>query len=121
LIVEILSDSTRNIDRGEKKQIYQDIFRTPEYFLFDPETCELEGYRLVAGKYEPIAPDDAGRMRSGQLDLWLGVHEGQLRFYRPDGTLAPTAEEEALSERRRADEAAEELAQLRARLGDKSR
>ena len=32
LIVEILSESTADIDRGLKKQIYQDILRTPDYF-----------------------------------------------------------------------------------------
>ena len=37
----------RAIDRGLKKHIYQDIFRTPDYFLFDPETLELAGFHLV--------------------------------------------------------------------------
>ena len=37
VIVEILSKSTAKVDREEKKQIYQDIFRTPDYFCFDPE------------------------------------------------------------------------------------
>jgi Uma2 family endonuclease len=32
LIIELLSNSTASIDKGLKKQIYQDIFRTPEYF-----------------------------------------------------------------------------------------
>jgi Uma2 family endonuclease len=63
VIIELLSDSTRRVDRGEKKQIYQDVFRTPEYFLFDPETAELEGFRLVGGRYESIEPDPAGRLR----------------------------------------------------------
>jgi Uma2 family endonuclease len=90
VIVEALSESTADVDRGLKKQIYQDVFRTPEYFLFDPETKELTGYRLAAGKYAPIAPDAAGRLRSGELDLLLGVHEGLLRFFLPGGELVPT-------------------------------
>lgn len=35
VIVEILSDSTALTDREEKKVIYQDIFRTPDYFSSD--------------------------------------------------------------------------------------
>ena len=125
LILEILSDSTRAVDRGEKKQIYQDVFRTPEYFLFDPETEELEGFRLVAGKYQPMTPDDGGRFPSDQLDLLLGAHDGEVRFYTRDGQLALRPEDEAVLERRRADEerrraddAVAELARLRARLGE---
>ncbi len=37
VIVEILSDSTANIDRKNKKTLYQNTFRTPNYFWFDPE------------------------------------------------------------------------------------
>jgi Uma2 family endonuclease len=36
IIIEILCDSTAKVDREEKKQIYQEIFRTPNYFWFDP-------------------------------------------------------------------------------------
>ena len=32
VVVELLSGSTAKTDRGLKKQIYQDIFRTPDYF-----------------------------------------------------------------------------------------
>jgi Uma2 family endonuclease len=38
LIIELLSDSTANVDRGLKKALYQDHFRTPEYFLFAPDS-----------------------------------------------------------------------------------
>jgi Uma2 family endonuclease len=94
VIVEVLSASTADVDRGVKKQIYQDVFRTPEYFLFDPETEELTGYRLDAGKYQLIAPDPAGRLPSKELDLSLGVHEGRLRFFLPNGDLVPAVKEE---------------------------
>nr|WP_245395483.1 Uma2 family endonuclease [Anthocerotibacter panamensis] len=46
LILEILSESTAQVDRGLKKQLYQDVFRTPEYFWFDPFTLEFQGFRL---------------------------------------------------------------------------
>jgi len=73
VIVEILSPSTAKIDRGEKKQIYQDIFRTPDYFWFDPETLELQGFRLMEGQYQAIEPTDRGWLWSDRLGLFLGI------------------------------------------------
>jgi Uma2 family endonuclease len=93
LIIEILSDSTAEIDRGEKKQIYQDIFRTPDYFLYDPFKAILEGYHLVEGRYESIAANSEGKMWSTQLELFLGVYADQLRFFTSEGQLIPTVEE----------------------------
>ncbi len=40
VIVEILSETTAATDKGLKKQIYQDSFRTPDYFWFDPDTLD---------------------------------------------------------------------------------
>lgn len=54
VIVEILSKSTANVDKGLKKQLYQDTFRTPDYFCFDPETLEFAGFHLVEGEYQPL-------------------------------------------------------------------
>lgn len=96
VIVELLSESTTANDRGDKKQIYQDTFRTPAYFLFDPETGELEGYRLESGTYRRIEPDANGLLACEPLGLAFGVHDGWLRYFTPDGALIETAEEEAL-------------------------
>jgi Uma2 family endonuclease len=41
VIVELLSDSTAASDKELKKQIYQDIFRTPKYFWFEPTYVNL--------------------------------------------------------------------------------
>lgn len=103
VIVELLSDSTASVDRGLKKEIYQDTFRTLEYFWFDPATLEFEGFSLVRGRYEPIAPNEQGRRWSDQLQLFLGIHDEQLRFFRPDGSIVPTPEEAARIEQQRAD------------------
>jgi Uma2 family endonuclease len=102
VIVEILSDGTAALDRGLKKQIYQDVFRTPDYFWFDPETLELAGFHLVEGRYEPLAPDAHGRLPSAQLGLHLGLHEGQLRFFTPGGALVPSGREIAAQAERMA-------------------
>jgi Uma2 family endonuclease len=70
-IVELMSPTTKHKDRRTNKAIYETVFRTPEYFLFDPDTQELQGWRLVEGIYEPIEPDERGWLWSEQLGLWL--------------------------------------------------
>ncbi|WP_427159675.1 Uma2 family endonuclease [Aliinostoc sp. HNIBRCY26] len=101
VIIELLSDSTSSTDRGLKKQIYQDIFRTPEYFWFDPNNLEFAGFVLLAGKYEPITPNPQGRLWSQQLELYLGVEQQSLRFYTSDGELVLTPAEVAHLEMQR--------------------
>ncbi len=95
VIIELLSDSTAKTDRGLKKQIYQDTFRTLDYFWFDPDSLEFEGFHLVDGQYEPIAPTEQGWRWSQQLQLFLGIADGKLRFFTPEGQLVPTPEESA--------------------------
>ena len=93
IIIELLLDSTARVDRNLKKDLYQDRFRTPEYFWFSPETMEFQGYRLVNQRYEAIAPNDAGQRYSQVLGLFLGIHEGQLRYFLENGELVPTLPE----------------------------
>ena len=93
LIIELLSDSTAKVDRNLKKVLYQDRFRTPEYFWFSPETLEFEGYRLVNRQYEPIAADHNGHLWSEVLELSLGVYQNNLRYFFEGGELVPTLQE----------------------------
>ncbi|MCZ8065574.1 MAG: Uma2 family endonuclease [Microcystis sp.] len=95
VIIEILSDSTAETDRGLKKEIYQETFRTPNYFWFDPNSLEFKGFQLMLGKYEEIAANEQGWLWSQQLELFLGIHDSQLRFFTPEGKLVPTPEEVA--------------------------
>ncbi len=60
VIIELLSDSTAKVDRELKKQLYQDTFRTPEYFWFHPQTLEFKGFRLAGCHYQPIQPNAQG-------------------------------------------------------------
>jgi Uma2 family endonuclease len=99
VILEILSSSTAKVDKEDKKKLYQNIFRTPNYFWFDPESLELVGFDLVKGRYRKIKANKQQRLWSEQLELFLGVHEGVLRFFSPQGELVPTPQEEAQSER----------------------
>lgn len=111
VIVEILSESTAPVDRNFKKQLYQNIFRTPDYFWFDPESLEFAGFHLVDGNYQPLQPTPQGWLWSQQLELFLGIHQQQLRFFTADGQLVPTPEEAA-------NQAEELLARYRSQFGE---
>jgi Uma2 family endonuclease len=124
VIIELTSPSTAAVDRGEKKRIYEQVLRIPEYFIFDPWTGVLEGYRLSKGKYEPILPGPEGLMESEQLDLklgtWLGAHQGYeqvwLRFFDRQGRLLPTEHEgrqKAEQERQKAEQERQKAEQER--------
>ncbi len=93
VIVEILSDSTAKVDRTKKKELYQNIFRTPNYFWFDPVSLEFQGFRLSEGIYQPINPDENGYLWSEQLELYLGIYERKLRYFTPEGELVLTPQE----------------------------
>ncbi len=116
IIVELLSSSTKATDKGLKKQIYQDTFRTPEYFWFDPNNLEFAGFHLVDGNYQPIEPNPQGWLWSQQLDLYLGVQNNQLRYFTVQGELLPTPEELAAQETQRADEEKQRAERLAAKL-----
>ncbi|CAN5218385.1 hypothetical protein BH20GEM2_BH20GEM2_16740 [soil metagenome] len=52
LVVEVLSRSTAERDRGIKRERYM-YFGVPTYWIVDPEAGEIEVYRLAEGKAEP--------------------------------------------------------------------
>jgi Uma2 family endonuclease len=124
VIVEILSDSTAQTDRGLKKEIYQDTFRTPDYFWFDPYTQEFAGFTLVSGEYQPLQANEQGYLWSHQLGLYLGIYQGLLRFFTQDGQLVPAPEEVAEQETQRAEQEtqrAQQVAEKAERLAAKLR
>ncbi|MEB3272499.1 MAG: Uma2 family endonuclease [Prochlorothrix sp.] len=135
LIVELLSDFTAKVDRGLKKQLYQDVFRTPYYFWFHPNTLELAGFELVQGVYQPLEPDDRGHLWCAPLGLALGVlpepidpltqpetqsSKQRLRLFTDTGDLVLLPEEaerqRAEAEHQRAEAAEARLAELLAQL-----
>jgi Uma2 family endonuclease len=103
VIVELMSPSTANVDTGTKKDIYQNIFRTRDYFVFDPfNPKSLQGWRLDANLiYQPLNPNEQGWLWCERLGFWLGIWEGTidretapwLRFYDQQGNLVLLAEE----------------------------
>lgn len=100
LIIELLSDSTANVDRTVKKQLYQNQFRTPEYFWFSPSDLEFVGFRLVGNQYQEIAGDERGWRWSEVLGLYLGVEAGKVRYFTLNGDLVLTPEEAAQQDRK---------------------
>lgn len=142
LIVEILSRKTAKIDRTVKKDLYSQVFHTPEYFLYEPRTRRLEGFRLQGDLYQPLALNAHGRLWSEELGLEIGLWEGRrrdqeatwVRLFYADGSLVPTPDEiaelerrrfeaerqRADAERKRADAAEAELKRLRALLEGKA-
>ncbi|ODH01946.1 hypothetical protein A4S05_26365 [Nostoc sp. KVJ20] len=111
VILEILSNSTANTDKGLKKTIYQQTFRTLDYFWFDPYTQEFAGFHLVDGEYQPLQVSEQGYLWSHQLGLYLGVYEGLLRFFTRDGQLVPTPEETAEQAEQKAEQAEQKAEQ----------
>lgn len=124
VVIELLSESTAERDKTEKKQIYQNRLRVPEYFWFDPfNPKDLAGFSLRDGVYEPIVLNAQARLISQQLQLalvcWQGgykdVEAVWLRWATPEGDLLPTSQESAEQEHQRAEQAESQLQQERQR------
>ncbi len=114
LVIELLSSATATVDRGAKKQLYQDVWRVPNYFWFHPQTLEFAGFQLVNSQYEPIDPTESGLLWSEQLELYLGIHERQLRWFTAEGQLVPLpedAEREAKEQAQQAEQQARQAEQ----------
>ena len=59
VIIEILSESTKNYDRGEKFKPYRDIPALKEYILVDSESIHIEVFRLNATNHWELEEYDA--------------------------------------------------------------
>ncbi|MBE9205637.1 Uma2 family endonuclease [Nostoc sp. LEGE 06077] len=123
VIVELMSPSTARVDQETKKEIYQQTFRTPDYFVYDPfDPNSLQGWHLDTNQnYQPLTSNEHGWLWCQRLSLWLGTWEGTvdretaiwLRFYDADGNLVPLPEEAAQAKAETA-QAQAEAAQLQA-------
>jgi len=111
VIVELLSDSTAVVDRGEKKELYQSVWRVPEYFWFDPVTLEFQGFYLMQGEYQLIQPTPQGWRWSHELGCYLGIWDGVLRLFTNSGQLLPLPEEAAEQRAEQAEQRADQAEQ----------
>ena len=103
VIIELLSPSTAQVDRTEKKSIYQSIWQVPDYFWFDPDRLEFRGFSLVEGSYQPIVPTSEGWLWSQELGVYLGISNDRLRLFAFDGQMIPFPEEDAEQRAERAE------------------
>ncbi len=82
MVIEVTSAGSRREDQ-EKKNLYARL-GVEEYFLDDPLdeylTPALQGYRLVRGKYEPIAPEADGSLLSRTTGLLFRREERGVRL-----------------------------------------
>ncbi len=107
VVIELTSKTTRREDITTKFELYRDVLKVKEYFLFDPFEDYLspstQGFRLRAGAYQPIRPK-AGRLPSSQLGLHLERSGPAARLWDPTtGTWLPTPDEVIEAEREKAD------------------
>jgi Uma2 family endonuclease len=83
LIIEVVSPRYRKQDR-ETKVVEYTRARVQEYVIIDQRTYrgqvleEVLGYRLVGGFYQPITPDEEGRILCDTVGVWIGLKDGQL-------------------------------------------
>lgn len=128
LIVEVvspLSSRIRKTDLEDKVALYRRA-GIPEYLIVDSQRRDrrfrLLGYRLGPSGYQPIEPDEEGRLLSETAGLWFQVSPDGNRvrmFEHPSGQPLLTRREEeilrkAAEEKAKAAEA--EIARLRAEL-----
>jgi Uma2 family endonuclease len=66
VLIEILSPSTRNYDRGVKFMLYRDIPSLREYILVDTEAVRIEAFRINSGGHWEL---EEYKSLTGQLSL----------------------------------------------------
>ncbi|APB33736.1 Uncharacterized protein conserved in cyanobacteria [Gloeomargarita lithophora Alchichica-D10] len=102
IVIELLSESTMDLDKGIKKQIYQNQMRVSEYYWYDPFNPEdWAGFVLNHREYQPIPVNCDGYLASPCTGLVLrqwpgdyrGVNTTWLRWANPDGQVLPTTQE----------------------------
>lgn len=133
VIVELLSPSTAQVDRTTKKDLYERVFRTADYYVFDPfNPVAFEGWHSTNQRYQALQPNAQGWLWCETLGLWLGTWTGSvqrepptgtcewLRFYDAQGNLILLPDEQAQQqleqERSRAEQAEAQLEQVREQL-----
>ena len=97
VVFEVTSAKTRREDAVEKPRAYAQV-GIAEYFIFDPLDeylrPRLQGFRLGPNGYEPLLPDDGGRLRSQELGLLLAPEGALLRLIDArTGVALPTLDE----------------------------
>lgn len=125
LIIEIVSPSTGNLDRQAKLEEYH-LLGIPYYIIIDQQivrrqpVLRLLGYRYAPAGYEPIVPNERGRLWMEPVQAWLGIDGDQPVCYDAAGNAVAGYEQlndraEAAEQRAEAEMAARREAEARLR------
>jgi Uma2 family endonuclease len=127
VVIELLSPSTADVDRNEKRRIYERVWKLRVYVLYDPMTHVLEGHVMgPEGRFVTLAPDANGDLPVEVLGLSLGLRAGDqyeepgpfLRWIDRDGQTVPLGRERAERERERAERERERADAAERRLAE---
>jgi Uma2 family endonuclease len=108
VVVELGSQSTIEEDRTTKFDIYERTLKVKNYYIVDRETEIIQGWKLVDGVYQELAPNFSERLEVPELGLEIGQWDGHYagrydrypRFFYPNGRLVPMPSELAIEEAR---------------------
>jgi len=100
VVIELLSDETKKNDKEGKFQLYEQEWKLPEYYWYSPDNHEFAGFHLINNHYEPIEQQQVGAFKdllwSQQMNIYLGVHNAELRCFDAQGLLILKPDEDAI-------------------------
>ncbi|WP_287314495.1 Uma2 family endonuclease [Moorena sp. SIO1G6] len=104
---------------------YEQVLQVPNYVIFEPDTGEIEVYRLDdSGRYQLEPPDANNRYWIDQMSLFLGIWQGTrenrtgywLRWWDQQGELLLWGSELVIQEQQRAEQERQRAEKLAAQL-----
>ncbi|AHJ28959.1 Uma2 family endonuclease [Nodularia spumigena CS-584] len=130
VVMEFLSDtengelSIRSTPPYGKLYFYEHILKIPTYVTYDPYEVILEVRYLQNGQYSLASADANGRYWIPELELFLGIWQGErlcqtmnwLRWWDKEGNLLLWSSEQAQQERQRAEQERQRAEKLAAKL-----
>jgi Putative restriction endonuclease len=133
VVMEFLSDTDRNEYSSKRTYppgkwfFYEQVLKVPNYIIFEPENGTLEVHCLdKSGTYELCLPDENNRYWLEQMELFIGVWQGErenrdgywLRWWDKAGNLLLWGFELLVQERQAKEAALKRLEELEKRLRD---
>ena len=122
-VMDYVSNSSLRKDYGASMRKYEAELKVPYYLLFYPDNQELSLFRHDGTRYVTVLPDESGLHAVPELEMAVSLTDGWARYWFR-GEILPLpgellrsldrANQETARQRRRADEAEQELARLRA-------
>ena len=130
VVMEFLSEtengelSIRSTPPYGKLYFYEHILKVSTYVTYDPYEVILEVRYLQNGQYSLVSADANGRYWIPELELFLGIWQGErlcqtmnwLRWWDKEGNLLLWSSEQAQQERQRAEQEHQRAENLAAKL-----